>query len=424
MKRFAKKVIVMFLGWQVKRLRRKNPFKIIGVSGSIGKTSTKLAIASTLEHSFKVRYQDGNYNDHVSVPLIFFGRPMPSLFNPIAWLLLLMKNEVNIHRHYPYEVVVVEMGTDGPGQIKQFSKYLELDVSVVTAIAPEHMEFFKTIEEIANEEFSSATFSKKIILNADLCGSFMPANSSTPTITYGTSEALDYTITGYGDERYSNGFEVKNKNKLLITSKQSLGSSALGYSVCAAIAVANELGMSGESIEEGIKSIHPINGRLRRLEGINNTKIIDDTYNSSPVAANAGLDILYAEDAPQRIALLGNMNELGDYSKAAHEYVGEYCRPDKLDLVVTIGPDANKFLAGAAEKAGCKVARFYDPISAGEYIRKFIKPGAVILAKGSQNGVFAEEAVKILLANKDDEKFLVRQSPAWLKKKSRFITAI
>ena len=123
--------------------------------------------------------------------------------------------------------------------------------------------------------------------------------------------------------------------------------------------------------------------------------------------------------APHKIALLGNMNELGKYSKDAHEEIGKLCDPAKLNLVVTLGPDANKFLAPTAKKLGCEVQAFDDPYSAGEFIKNQLKDQTLVLAKGSQNKVFAEEAVKVLLAEPADASELVRQSKSWLKQKRR-----
>jgi UDP-N-acetylmuramoyl-tripeptide--D-alanyl-D-alanine ligase len=155
------------------------------------------------------------------------------------------------------------------------------------------------------------------------------------------------------------------------------------------------------------------------LPGIKNSTLIDDTYNASPVAAKAALDVLYAGQAPQRIAILGSMNELGGYSPEAHREVGDYCDPSKLNLVVTIGKDANQYLAPAAAVRGCQVATFINPYKAGNYVGEQLQEGAVVLAKGSQNRVFAEEALKVLLANAGDADKLVRQSPYWRSVKAK-----
>src|SRR5690606_9297871 len=110
------------------------------------------------------------------------------------------------------------------------------------------------------------------------------------------------------------------------------------YSVLEPSIVGNELGLKKTDILKGLAAALPVSGRLRRLRGVNNSIIIDDTYNSSPDAVKAGLETLYSLEAPQRIAILGNMNELGEMSAAAHKEIGELCDPGKLALVVTIGP--------------------------------------------------------------------------------------
>jgi UDP-N-acetylmuramyl pentapeptide synthase len=111
------------------------------------------------------------------------------------------------------------------------------------------------------------------------------------------------------------------------------------------------------------------------------------------------------------------MNELGEVSPSAHAQVGTYCDPKKLDLVVTLGQDAKDHLAPAAKEGGCEVHSYLDAKEAGNFVKSKLKNHAIVLAKGSQNGVFAEESLKPLLENKDDEARLVRQSPYWLSVK-------
>src|SRR3989338_7080181 len=138
--------------------------------------------------------------------------------------------------------------------------------------------------------------------------------------------------------------------------------------------------MQPDEIKKGIYKIKPVNGRMRHLKGIKHSKILDDTYNASPVAVKGALDTLYKIEAPQKIAILGNMNELGVYSAEAHTDIGRYCDPKQLDLVVTIGPDANQFLAQAAKAKDCNVETFNNPYDAGEFLKKYIVEKAVILA--------------------------------------------
>ena len=379
----------------------------------MGKTSTKLALASTLAAKFKVRHQEGNYNDLVTVPLVFFGETTPSLFNPLAWLGVFWRNQKQINNNYPYEIVVLELGTDGPGQISRFSSYLKLEMAVVTAITPEHMEFFGTLDAVAKEEMAVSNLSTIVLANKDLCDEKY-LTGVYDLLTYGVERAADYRLT-------------TKAGKAIITTEQTelaeLDTTEKTdpelYSILAAASVAHKFGLRADEIEKGIEAIKPVPGRMRRLKGVNKSIIIDETYNASPDAVKMALASLYKMDSPQKIAVLGNMNELGASSEEEHRRIGEFCDPKQLSLVLTLGPDANKYLAPAAEAKGCKVITFDNPYTIGDYLKPIIKPKAIILIKGSQNRVFAEEAVKVLLANSKDESKLVRQSPQWLRTKEK-----
>ena len=237
-------------------------------------------------------------------------------------------------------------------------------------------------------------------------------------VGYGVDEATEYRAVRVGDSGIV-GQRVK-----ITTASGAEFDITTNYSgrqgatiVLAAASVADMLGVATEVIAGAIAKLEPFAGRLQVLDGVNDSQIIDDTYNSSPLATRAALDVLYAADVPQKIAILGDMNELGETSADEHRTLGEYCRADKLDYVVTIGVQSREYLAPAAREAGCQVKSFTDPVRAGEFVRDVLQPGAIILAKGSQNGVFAEEAVKQLLRNPSDAGKLVRQSEEWMGKK-------
>lgn len=421
MKRILKSLVVFLLGRQVGRLRKKHQFKTIGVVGSMGKTSTKLTIAQTLSEGMRVRYQDGNYNDIVSVPLVFFGHEMPSLTNPLAWLKIFLNNASQIRRAYPFDAVVVELGTDGPGQIMQFKKYLQLDIAVITAVAPEHMEFFKELRAVAEEELSVKNFSHKVIYNADLVPPEYHASMPDGSVAYSLrgNATADFHVANLFIS--SDGFEgdIKTHGEIFVHFAQEAVAETQLYSALAAAATGKFLGLKSSQVAKGLSAVKPVSGRLRKLRGINGSIIIDDTYNASPDAVKAGLETLYKIEAPQRIAVLGSMNELGEHSASAHKQAGELCDPDKLHLLVTIGAEANTHLAAAAETKGCQVKKFDNPYEAGDYLQDKIEENAIIFAKGSQNGVFAEETVKKILADPEDAGKLVRQSPYWLNVKQK-----
>lgn len=417
MKKVLKSLVVAVLGWQVRRLRKKHKFTLVAVVGSIGKTSTKMAIAEVLTAAKKVQYQKGNYNDITTVPLIFFGQRQPSLTNSLAWLRVFMANEKAI-KSFNSEVVVVEVGTDAPGQIKAFSEYLDPDITVVTAITPEHMENFSGLDEVASEELSVASYSKQLLINADLCPEKYLGILSRKPLTYGIKNA-DYKIEKVAFNQKGCSFAITKQGKEILAVEHSSFSEPQLYSLAAAVSVADMLGLSEIQIKSGLKVIVPVAGRMQRLKGIKNSLIIDDSYNASPEATKAALKTLLRLESPQKIALLGNMNELGRLSATAHTEIGELCKPEDLNLVVTLGPEANEYLAIAAEKNGCHVIRTSSPYEAGQVLKENIKEYAAVLVKGSQNGVFAEEAIKAILENPQDEAKIVRQTASWMKVKNK-----
>ena len=416
-KKLGKVVVATVLEWQVRRLRRRHHFMVVAVAGAIGKTSTKLAIAGLLGQNLRVQYQAGNYNDRLTVPLIFFGQKEPSLFNIPAWMRLFGENAATVEQPYPYDVVVVELGTDGPGQMKHFA-YLKPDVTVLTAITPEHMEYFGTLDAVAEEELTVFDYSERVLVNGDdIPGKYLSGR-----------RFAEYSLeTNVAHNYYARSSEQSLRGQVLnlefpsgkIEAQTTLIGDQGAKIALAAAATADMLGHSRLIIKQSLMSLEPFPGRMCVLPGMQASTLIDDTYNASPAPVERALDVLYSVKAPQRIAILGSMNELGDYSKAAHREVGAYCNPRKLDMVVTIGADAHRWLAPAAKEVGCQVHSFISPYDAGDFVRKQLKSGAVVLAEGSQNGVFAEEAVKLLLAHPADHTKLVRQSNWWLRKKAK-----
>ena len=415
-KKIGKQFLCALLEAQVKRLRRRHVFKIVAVVGSVGKTSTKLAIAAVLQPAYRVIYQDGNYNDRLTVPLVLFGQTEPAIFNLLAWVKVLIINERRLRRPYPYALALLELGTDGPGQLRRFA-YLRPDVVVVTAIEEEHMEYFQTLDAVAAEELVPLAWSAQALLNIDdIAPKYLPKSAFAG---YGFGPA-DYHITGRTMPSLNGQtLDLTLAGGQTVTVKSPMLGEQGAKITLAAVAVANMLEMSITAIKAAVATIKPTPGRMQLLAGIQGSLLIDDTYNSSPVAVRAALDVLYAAEAPQRIAIMGSMNEMGASSPAMHRQVGAYCDPSKLDLVITVGADAAESLAPAAQERGCCVVSFANPLLAGRYAAEHLKEGAIVLAKGSQNGVFAEEALVPLLARAGDRARLVRQSPAWLRRKAQ-----
>jgi UDP-N-acetylmuramoyl-tripeptide--D-alanyl-D-alanine ligase len=393
------------LRWQAKRYLRKNRPVVVVITGSVGKTSATQAIATVLAEKFAVRKTLKNYNTQLGVACSIFGSYLPyRLKNPFAWMALFVKHEFSLLRLDETEVLVLELGTDAPNDIAQFA-WLQPSIAVVTAVAYEHMEFFDTLEAVAKEELAVAEFSEKTFINKEMVAEkYLPFAQTKELFNYRRSDISEH-----------HGIET---SQLHVVGEHSLDA------VAAALAVGTSLELSDDELRQGAMRVRPQQGRMNPLKGIKNTTIIDDTYNSSPEAASAALRYLMQQKAPQRIALLGSMNELGAVSKEAHEKLGALCDPKKIDLVVTLGSEANNYTAKSAKKAGCKVLEATSPQHAAKIIRSELKDGALIVCKGSQNGVFAEEVVKLLLANPDDSTLLVRQDPFWLEKKKQYFRII
>ncbi len=148
--------------------------KLVAVAGSVGKTSTKQAIGMVLSQQFRVRMHDGNHNTSISAPLAILGIDLPkNIKNPLSWLGVFRAARMRIRDTPEAEVIVQELGVDHPGEMKQFAEYLRPDIAVVTAVTPEHMEFFGTIDAVAAEELSVGDFSKMVLINrGDVPGKF------------------------------------------------------------------------------------------------------------------------------------------------------------------------------------------------------------------------------------------------------------
>jgi UDP-N-acetylmuramoyl-tripeptide--D-alanyl-D-alanine ligase len=415
-KPIGKRLLCRLLERQVRQLRARHKFAVVAVAGSVGKTSTKLAIADALSAARRVRYQAGNYNDRLTVPLILFGHDQPGLYNILAWLRILSANRKIIRQDYPYDVAVVELGTDGVGQLRHFA-YLQPELGVLVSIAPEHMEQFKTMDAVASEELSLFDFCQRVLVNTDdVDAQYLESREYVSYGGHGATYVLKSVRPSQklGSQRVT--FALADRT--VSTKIQLIGQHGAKVALAAA-ATACEMALSQEDVEVALKQLKPFAGRMQILPGIKKATLIDDTYNASPIAVAAALDVLQSTDAPQRIAVLGSMNELGETSPEAHRQAGALCDPQKLDLVVTIGRDAKEYLARVAGERGCVVHTFLNPKEAGEFVAEHIQEKALVLFKGSQNRVFAEEALKVVLDNPADADKLVRQSAGWMKVKRR-----
>jgi len=407
-----KSLVVEMLNRAVSRYIARNNIKVIAVAGSIGKTSTVGALRTMLSQHYKVHQPKTAYNTNKSVHLELFDLEFASSI--VGWAIVSCKVLLKARGKADYEVLVIEIGTDHPGELATFA-WLQPHIGVLTAVAPEHMEHFKTLEAVAKEEFEIMNFCKQLVANKNsIPGQLVPQDLPESTIWYGLGE--ENRASYYIPEGSQSGVEADftfGAHELKKVPLQVLGQHSL-EALLAAGAVGVLCELTKEEIQRGLEAFQPVKGRMQPLQGAQQSFLIDDSYNASPKAAIAALGVLYSLPGAQHIAVLGSMNEMGEYSEKAHREVGTYCDPDKLDLVITIGEDANNYMAAEAKLRGCQVMTVDSPYAAGAYLAQQLKPNSVVLFKGSQNGVFAEEAIKSVLADKKDETRLVRQSEYWM----------
>ncbi len=409
----------------VKSYFRKHPeVKLVVVTGSVGKTSTKIAIATVLSERYRVRLHNGNHNTNISTPLAVLGINYPGKIKSIReWISVFQAAKDRVNDPTDVDVIIQELGSDRIGQIPHFGTYLRPDIGVVTAISPEHMEYFHEIDAVAREELAVANFSKLALINRDdIDGIYAKYLTNGNVNTYGTSAAAEYYYISKNytaEDGHSGVFVAPEWQDPVSAAIHVLGEHTLRPAIAAG-AVAVKLSMSAVEVAKGLSKIRAIPGRMNMLRGAENTTIIDDTYNSSPLAADSALRVLYQLSVPQRIAVLGDMNELGEVSSLEHELLGKLCDPNQLAWVVTVGDQTEKFLAPAAKARGCQVKSFKNALQAGAFVRSVMESGAAILFKGSEGGIYLEEAVKVVLHSTSEETRLVRQSPEWIARKTEF----
>ena len=422
-----RRAVSALLEFQTRRLFKRKPFLVVAVSGAVGKTTTKLAIATVLSQKYRVLVQHGSFNDEIGLPLACFGLDLPRrIYNPFIWIIRLLQMERILHLTPRFDVLVIEVGTDAPGEIPHALTYLRPDIGVVTAVVPEHMKYFENLDSVAAEELALVGSSPRVVVGRDDIPSkyrHKYVDKHPDHFYYGSGEPADYVfaVESASPIEGTSGVMLKHDHQAISALSLKLYGRHVAKAAAAAFAVGDLLGLTNAEMKRGLEKVVPAAGRMNPLPGLDGSTIIDDTYNSSPEALRAAIQALL--DWPvsgRRIALIGSMNELGPDSRRYHEEAGSTA--SAVDLLVTVGEMANSVLGPAALRAGLDPTCYKaadTPYAAGEFLKLMLRSGDVLLAKGSQNGVFTEEALGVLLANPSDSRKLVRQSPFWMRIKAK-----
>jgi len=430
-----KKIIVAALTWEARAVLRKYNPKVIAITGSVGKTSTKDAVYAVVSQRFSTRKSEKSFNSEVGLPLTILGAPN-AWHNPLRWLQNLLDGLVLLafNSRYP-EWLVLEVGADRPGDIRTLVPWLKTDIVAITRLPerPVHVEFFESTEAVVEEKaalIDTLRAGGTLLLFADdprtaALAHRLPAPDAR-IMTFGFGEGaevrgLDAAIL-YDEERGARqpvGMKglVRIRGALLpYTLIGALGAHAALPLIIAA-AVGEALNLEPREIAAGVASYRPAPGRMRLLPGLKGSLIIDDTYNSSPAALEAALEVLGEIKSKRAIAILGDMLELGRTSVAEHRTMGALAAKH-CNLLLTVGFRARDIAQGALD-AGMtdeQILQYEDARAAGAELKNLLEPGDAVLAKGSQSMRCERVVEEIMLEPERAAELLVRQDREWKKR--------
>ena len=351
----------------------KQKFRIpfVAVTGSVGKTTTKDMVAAVLGERFKVLKTEGNFNNEVGLPLT---------------LLRLNSN---------HEICVVEMGMNHFGEIEYLSSIVEPDVAVITNIGDSHIENLGSRENIlkAKCEIFSHMDPKKgyVILNGD-DPLLEPLRASLPfqSVLVGTAEGLDYRATGVeSDGEKSVRCHVRTPRSGFDVEIPALGNHML-YPTLTAAAVAEHFGMTGGEIARGVLRFAPTKMRMNILKRGDGITILNDAYNANPQSMRAAVEVLSKSGGDYKIAVLGDMFELGPFAPTLHAGVGAYLGKAGIDCLVAVGELARHIYDAAKDAMVPQVYWCETKEEAKPILAELVKPNSTILVKASRGMAFEE----------------------------------
>jgi len=393
---------------------------VIGITGNVGKTSAKDAIFTILSAQYhkKVCKNQMNLNTEIGVPLTILGISGGGR-NIFKWGINFIKAILKIvwDPFYP-EILVLELGADKPGDIKYLADLIKPSIGVVTAVGeiPVHVEFFAGPRNLAREKarlieaIPSVGFS--ILNHDDDTVLDMRERSIAHVLTFGLGEDADVRATAIEIRHTARpdgkqipegiNFKLEYTGKIVpVRLHNAFGKSAV-YSALAAAACGIALKMNLVEIAEALGVFEGSPGRLRLIEGEKNTLILDDTYNASPMATIMALETLDSLSSSRRIAVLGDMLELGKYSEAAHRSVGEKVQ-HTADILITVG-DRARFIANEALSRGMEENKMFSYSTTEEAsikLEELLKEGDMILVKGSR-AMHMEKIVEEIMTHPEE----------------------
>lgn len=434
---------------------------VIGIAGSVGKSSTRNALFAVLKDYAPTKVITGN--SETGIPLGILGIT-PEDFSARGWLKYLLRAPLGLRFLKGTEYLIVEMGIDDPYPPKNMSYLLGIvkpDYAIALNISPTHtQQFEKTLREkrakslkaserldylltrIAEEDTKIITDSgcKIGIYNADdpyimtQITNHLILHRKTTLLTFGKGLKNDIAYTGYKVTLKGTHFSFLiqteiHHEKVELFLKGYVLPKEYQEVIAAAFLLAHTLGISVKQMTTAFERNYSLpKGRSTLLRGIKNSVIIDSSYNASPSAVSAFLDLIAdlkkQTDRPT-VMLFGDMRELGDEAKEAHEKLAKKI-PQAMERVYLVGPLAKEYLLPYLKHhEQIKEAKWFPTsIEAGKYLRENFPKDGLLLVKGSQNTIFLEEAIKYILYDKTDRRYLCRQDKFWIQQKTAYIKSL
>lgn len=389
--KILKLVLKKLAQWTVGRYQPE----IVGVTGTVGKTSTKEAIKTVLEKYRRVRASSGNFNNEIGLPLAILG-DWKKIGGFFFWLKVFWVSLFRLvfKMKYP-EILILEYAADRPGDLKYLLSIARPKIGVITAVGdiPAHVEFYSGPEAVIREksrlveQLSALGFA---VLNIDdKAAAGLKEYTRAHLMTFGFNEKADVRISNFeiqsDDKPWGISFKIEHKGSFVPIRLNNVLGRSQAYSAAAAATVGLISGLNLVKIAEAMADFQALPGRMRLIDGVKGSCAIDDSYNASPLSMHAALETLKEIHAERKIAVLGDMLEIGKYAVEAHETIGDLAAKI-VDILITVGPRA-KFIAESAKASGFsedKIFSFDIAEEAGKKLQELIKKGDLVLIKASR----------------------------------------
>lgn len=423
-----KKIIYLekILRFMAKAVLWKYKPRIVGITGSVGKTSTKEAVFLVLSSKFKTRKNEKNYNNEIGLPLTIIGVESGSK-SIFKWMTIVLKwiGMMVFPVSYP-EILVLEMGVDRPGDMDYLLSFIKPEVGIITNISGSHLEYFKNVDHILREKgklVKNLPEDGLAILNLDDERLFSFKDKlKKPVVLFGIKDGaqikasdVNFNLSNFEPQGIS--FKLNYEGKIIPIRLPHILAPHLIYAALSGVAAGIFFKINLVEVAGALQNFIAPLGRMNLVKGVNGSYIIDDTYNSSPISALAAFDVMKSLKALRKISALGDMLELGESSNEKHKEVLTRALQNGINIFFVAG-DRMKKAAKELEKEGDlfgKVFYFDDPESLGMELERGLREGDLVLVKGSQ-GMRMEKAVFEIMENQGEaEKLLCRQSKDWRK---------